>query len=248
LKICDVSKPLSRAFGWGLSGRRLAAEGTCTFGPMKLTLFYAPVSCALVPYVALAEAGADFDVEAIDNNRQQNVSPPFLAVNPKGKVPVLLIDGQALTENVAIQIWVARNFPDARLLPEGWDEIQAISLLAWFASGVHPHLTPHNRPRRYCDTPGSEESVKRLAGELLMQDFRICENRLAGREWFFAHFTTVDIYFFWCFRRALLFGLDLSPFPACHAHFERMSLRPAVQRVLAFETQVEASFRMKKET
>jgi glutathione S-transferase len=214
---------------------------------MKLTLFYAPVSCALVPYVALSEAGADFGVEAIDNGRRQNVSAPFLAVNPKGKVPVLLIDGKPLTENVAIQIWVARQFPEARLLPEGWDEIQAISLLAWFASGVHPHLTPHNRPRRYCDLPGSEESVKRLAGELLMQDFRICESRIAGREWFFTHFTTVDIHFFWCFRRARLFGLDLSAFPACHEHFRRMELRASVQRVLAFEKQVEASFRTSKE-
>ncbi|OGA39535.1 MAG: hypothetical protein A3G24_27385 [Betaproteobacteria bacterium RIFCSPLOWO2_12_FULL_62_13] len=210
---------------------------------MKLTLYYAPTTCALVPYVALTEAGADFDVQNINTRAGQNRTPEFLALNPKHKVPVLLIDGEPLTENVAIQIWIARQFPGARLLPaQPGAEIKAISLMAWCASGIHPHLTPNARPQNYCDLPGSAESVKRVANKLLFEDFAIADRLLAGREWFFDHFTAVDAYFFWCFRRAMSFKLDVSAFSNCAAHFERMKLRPSVQKVLAHDKQVQDAF------
>lgn len=71
---------------------------------MKLTLCYAPMTCALVPYVTLTEAGAEFEVQNVNTRSGQNRTPEFLALNPKHKVPVLVIDGEPLTENVAIQI------------------------------------------------------------------------------------------------------------------------------------------------
>lgn len=210
---------------------------------MKLTLYYAPMTCALVPYVTLTEAGAAFDVHNVNTRSGQNRTPEFLAVNPKHKVPVLIIDGEPLTENVAIQIWIARQFPQAKLLPaEPRAEIKAISLMAWFASTIHPHLTPNARPQNYCDLPGSEESVKRVGNKLLFEDLALADGLLAGREWFFEHFTAPDAYFFWCFRRAISFKLDVSGFGNCMAHVERLQLRPSVQKVLAYEKQVQEAF------
>lgn len=210
---------------------------------MKLTLYYAPMTCALVPYVTLTEAGADFEVQNVNTRNGGNRTSEFLAINPKHKVPVLMIDGEPLTENVAIQIWIARQFPKAKLLPaEPKTEIKAISLMAWCASTIHPHLTPNARPENYCDLPGSEESVKRVGNKMLFEDLEIADGLLAGREWFFDHFTAVDAYFFWCFRRALSFKLDLSVFTNCTAHFERMKLRPSVQNVFAYEKQVQEAF------
>jgi glutathione S-transferase len=210
---------------------------------MKLTLYYAPLTCALVPYVTLTEAGAAFDVRNVNTRGGDNHTPEFLAVNPKHKVPVLVIDGEPLTENIAIQIWIAREFPQARLLPaEPWTEIKAISLMAWFASTIHPHLTPNARPQNYCDLPGSEESVKRVGNKLLFEDLALADGLLAGREWFFEHFTAPDAYFFWCFRRAISFKLDVSGFKNCVAHFARVQQRPSVQKVIAYEKQVQEAF------
>jgi len=210
---------------------------------MKLTLHYAPMTCALVPYVTLTEAGAEFEVRNLNTRKGENRSPEFLSLNPKHKVPVLVIDGDPLTENVAIQIWIHRRFPGANLLPKDpGEEIKAISLMAFCASGIHPHLTPNARPQNYCDLPGSEESVKRVGNQLLFEDFQVVEDRLAGSEWFFSHFTAVDAYFFWCFRRAVSFKLDVSGFKSCMAHFERMQQRPSVQKVVAHEKQVLDTF------
>jgi glutathione S-transferase len=210
---------------------------------MKLTLYYAPHTCATVPYITLTEAGADFDVQNVNTRTGGNRTPEFLRLNPKHKVPVLIIDGEPLTENVAIQIWINRRFPKAKLLPEDpRQEIKAISLMAFCASGIHPHLTPNARPQNYCDLPGSEDSVKRVANKLLFEDFRVIEDLLAGREWFFPHFTACDAYFFWCFRRALSFKLDLSAFGHCMAHFKRMEQRPSAQKLIAHEKKVQVEF------
>ena len=210
---------------------------------MKLTLYFAPMTCALVPFVTLTEAGARFDVQAINTRTGQNRTPEFLRLNPKHKVPVLIIDGEPLTENVALQIWIHRQFPAAKLLPAApKEEIRAISLMAFCASGIHPHLTPNARPQNYCDLPNSEESVKRVANKLLFEDFKVIDDLLAGREWFFPHFTACDAYFFWCFKRAVSFKLDLAQFRNCMAHFERMKLRSSVQKVVAYEKQVQDEF------
>jgi glutathione S-transferase len=210
---------------------------------VKLTLFYAPNACSLVPYVTLTEAGADFDVREVNTGAQEQKTADYLSINPKGKVPVLVVDGEPLTENVAIQQFIARRFPQARLLPtEGLAEYRAISLMAWFASTVHPHLTPHARPGNYTDDPAAHASVQRVAKQALWGDLAIAEGLLAGREWFFDHFTAVDAYFFWCFRRAGQFGFDLSEFAACSAHFARMQQRPSVQAVNAYEREVMARF------
>ncbi len=210
---------------------------------MKLTLYYAPMTCALVPYVTLTEAGTDFEVVDLNTRTNQHKTSEFLRLNPKHKVPVLVIDGFPLTENVAIQLWIARQFPQAKLLlADPLEEIKAVSLMAWFASTIHPHLTPNARPENYCDLPGSAESVKRVGNRFLFADFAIAEEKLAGREWFFEHFTAPDVYFYWCFRRALSFKLDLSTFKACHDHFARVESRASVQKVLAHEKRVLEAF------
>jgi glutathione S-transferase len=210
---------------------------------MQLILYYAPNACSLVPYVTLTEAGAPFEVRALNFRKSQHMTSEYLRVNPKHKVPVLVIDGAPLTENVAIQIWIHRNFPAAKLLPaDPMQELQAISLMSWCASGTHPFLSRINSPARVCDLSGAQESVRRLAAEQLFENYKIADDRLDGREWFFDHFTAVDAHFFWCFRRGTQFNLDLSRFKNCTAHFERMEQRLSVQKLLAYEQEVQTAF------
>jgi len=210
---------------------------------MEIILYYAPITCALAPYVTLTEAKADFEVRPLNFRKKQQMSPEYLKLNPRHKVPLLIVDGRPLTENVAIHSWISRSFPQAKLLPaDPWDELKAISLMSWCASGIHPFLSRINSPERCCDLPDTAASVRRLAAEQMFEAFRVAEEMLAGRAYFFDHFTAPDAHFFWCFRRATQFELDLSAFPNCLAHFERMKGRASVQKVLAFEKDVQAGF------
>ncbi len=210
---------------------------------MKLTLAYSPVACSLVPYVLLTEAGADFDTLDIDMNRDQNHSPEYLRINPKGKVPTLIIDGYSLTENVAIQIWISRTFPQARLLPDDpLEQAKAISIMSWCAAGLHPKITQQARPERYCSIDGTADSVKELGSESLFEMLEIADEMLAGREWFLDQFSCADVYFYWVFRRSGFLKPDLSKFSNCVAHMQRMEARSSVQKMLAYEAKIKAKF------
>lgn len=210
---------------------------------MKLTLAYCPVACSLVPYILLTEAGASFEVLNVNLGKNENNSPDYLRINPKGKVPALLIDGEPLTENVAIQVWIAREFPAAKLMPsDPMAYVHALSVMAWCAAGIHPKLTQQARPERYCDLPDTADNVRAHGSQGMLELFEIADNMLAGREWFFDHFTCADAYFYWCFRRGSMFKGDTSVYKNCVAHLERMEQRPSVQKLIAYEKKVQAEF------
>ena len=206
---------------------------------MQIVLYYAPYTCALAPYITLTEAGAEFETRPINLRIKQQMTPEYLKLNPKHKVPLLVVDGATLTENVAIHSWVDANFPEAGLLPaDPWDRLQAISLHSWCSGGIHPYLARINNPPNVCDVPGATDSVVAHATEALNENFAIADNLLAGKEYFFGDFTAPDAHFYWCCRRAGQLKVDISGFANVAAHFARMENRPSVQKLLAFEKQV----------
>lgn len=206
---------------------------------MDITLYFAANTCALAPFITLNEAGAQFHVAGLNFRRKEQLAPEFVVLNPKHKVPLLVVDGRPLTENPAIQLWIARAFPNARLLPQDpWREVEAISILSWCSSGIHPHLSRINSPEKYCGAGACGEDVRALAHEFLDESFRLAESMLAGREHFFDHFTAADAHMFWCLRRATQLCFDLGRLPNCKAFFERMSARESVRRALDFEARM----------
>jgi len=209
---------------------------------MNITLYYAPMACSLVPYVALTEAEAEFDVHVVNFMKGEHLGAEYMKLNPKHKVPLLAVDDELITENVAILQWIARQYPQARLLPSGKDEFRAISLMSWCASGIHPTLTPNVMPQKYCDLPDSAENVKKCAHKVMHEAFEIADGLLDGREWFFDHFTIPDIYFFWCFRRAKQFQLDVSKYENCNAHFDRVAAKGSAQKLVEFEAKALAGY------
>jgi glutathione S-transferase len=210
---------------------------------MNLVLYYAPNTCALAPYVTLTEANATFEVRPLNFRKGDNKSPDYLRLNPKHKVPLLIVDGEPLSESAAIQLWIARNFPHAKLLPtDPWQELKAISIMSWCSSGIHPFLSRINSPPRVCDVPGAEASVVKAAREVLFENHKIADDLLAGREFFFDHFTAPDAHMFWCLRRGVQLGVEMTGFPNCQAFFERIGNRPSVQKLLAYEASVVAGF------
>jgi glutathione S-transferase len=84
---------------------------------MDIALYYSPNACSLVPYVTLTEAKAAFEVRPLNFRRREHFSSDYLTINPRHKVPALVVDDRTLTENVAIQVWIARTFPTPRCFP-----------------------------------------------------------------------------------------------------------------------------------
>src|SRR4051812_1865487 len=100
-----------------------------------LTFYFAPGSSSMAVHIALHEIGVLFEGRPLSFKNDLR-APAFLALNPEGKVPVLLIDGRPLTEVAAILFYLAKRFPDAELLPRDdiEAEAQALSWMSFLAS------------------------------------------------------------------------------------------------------------------
>src|ERR1700688_723172 len=105
-----------------------------------LALYFAPGSSSMAVHIALHEIGVPFEGRPISFRKREHRSPDYLALNPEGKVPTLVIDGRPLTEVAAILYYLARRFPDAGLLPRDdmKAEAQALSWMSFIASTLHP--------------------------------------------------------------------------------------------------------------
>src|ERR1700724_698201 len=87
-----------------VAGRRRRARLVLGFSmrTKMLKLYYAPGTCALASHIALEEAGAGYTTERLDFKSNQQNSPEYLAINPKGRVPAPATDRGILTETPAI--------------------------------------------------------------------------------------------------------------------------------------------------
>ena len=202
-----------------------------------LTLYYAPGSSSMASHIVLAEAGAEFEARLVDEDAGEHRTEAYLRVNPRGKVPALrLADGTVLVENVAIQTYVARTHPEARLLPpDAEGEARALSLMAFFATAVHPAFSHFWAPGRFTDEATGEAGVRAKGLATFFNHCREIDVLLAGRKWFLDQFSAVDCYgfIFWGWGRRA--GLPMHELENLTAHKDRMLARPAVQRVAARE-------------
>jgi glutathione S-transferase len=206
--------------------------------PHRLALHYAPESCARVVWAALEHVGAEFELKVVNKLAGEHLAEAFVAVNPKGKVPVLEADGRVLTENPAIHCWLAATYPDADLLPDRRDAVDALSLMSWFAAGIHPLVSRARFPWLVCDLAEAHVPIRRTAVDALGDAFAILEDRLRDREWLFSRWSIVDAYLHWLWFRAVGVGMDGARFEACSAHFDRTSAVPAVARMLSGERRI----------
>jgi glutathione S-transferase len=186
-----------------------------------LTFYFAPGSSSMAPHIALHEIGRPFESRPISFARKENRAPAYLALNPEGKVPTLLIDGTPLTEVAAILFYLAKRFPEAGLLPEGdlMAAAQVISWMSFIASTIHP--------------------ARRQGMERSKDVFAIADRKLGKQKWVLARYSIADIHLFRLYWR---FANSLHPapglFPNLAAHYDRMMARPAVQQTCEIEAAI----------
>ena len=208
---------------------------------MKLELYFAPGSCARVPLIALEEIGLPFEARLVAFMNGEHKSPAYVALNPAGKVPTLVVDGQPIAQNLAIQVFLARSFPEAGLLPfsgEPMADARVLSRLAWFSADLHPLVTRIRIPRFACDT--APERVRELASAAMADQLAPLERQLAAQPWVLDAWSLLDAYLFWVWFRITGAGFDQAPFPNIAAHSARMAERPSVRRAVARESAAEA--------
>jgi glutathione S-transferase len=208
---------------------------------MKLELYFSPGACSRVTLIALEETGAPFETHLLAFMAGEHRQPDYLRLNPAGKVPTLVAGGEPITQNVAILTFLARNFPQAELLPASsslLEEARLLGMLVTFTADLHPIVTRIAFPQLMVENADSANLLRAKAKEVMKSQLAPYELRLASQDWLAGDaWSILDAYLFWIWGRITGAGFDPTPFPAIASHFARVEQRPSVQRALAREAE-----------
>jgi glutathione S-transferase len=205
---------------------------------MSLKLYYASGACSFVPHTALELAGASYEPVPIKLHRGEQRTPEYLALNPRGQVPVLVDDGEVVTQIVAIAQHLDAKYPQAGLLPAGGlARTRALQTLAWMNNTVHPTFTHVFMPHKFTGDEAAQQAVKAHAIEAYRGLLGEIE-ALAGKAspWLGGDKPGVlDAYALTLLRWGGFAGIDPQTLPQTWALVQRFAALPAVARVIERE-------------
>lgn len=201
-----------------------------------LRLYYAPNSCALASHLALELSGLPYEAKRLDIARQEQRSPEYLALNPKGRVPALLTDRGVLTETPALLAYIAQLRPEAKLAPldDAFAFAQLQSFNSYLCSTVHVAHAHRYRGYRWSDSEQAIESMRQKVPQNMRECFGMIEQDYLKGPWVLGEQLSVcDLYLFTIGRWLPGDEVDIDEFPRVADHAKRLQQLDAVQRVLA---------------
>jgi glutathione S-transferase len=202
-----------------------------------LKLYYSPGACSFAPHIILNEIGAPFATERVVLAEGAHLKPEYLAINPRGRVPTLIVGGETITENAAILTWLGQQ--DGRFFPVAGSlaAARASEWLAWLTSSVHISFAQIWRGSRFSDDAGQHDAIRARGLTTLAQQFNEIENKLGtGPFALGSDYSVVDPNLLTFYRWGNRVGFTMRQrFPAWTQHTERLLERDAVQRTITTE-------------
>ena len=200
-----------------------------------MKLYFSPGACSLSPHIVVHEAGLAGKVTIVKTDiraKKTTDGGDFLAINPKGYVPALVLDdGTVLTEGPAIVQYLADKAPQSGLAPANGTtaRYQLQAMLNFLSTEIHKAWSPlWNKAA----APVQHEAA-RAAIDKRFNDLKVTLEKqpyLMGDK-----FTVADAYLFTLANWGQWTGVDLGLWPWIKRHYELVGARPGVQAAIAAE-------------
>jgi glutathione S-transferase len=199
------------------------------------TLYYADGTCSLASHIVLEQSGMPYDTVRIDFSRQQQRSPEYLRLNPKGRVPALVTPRGVLSETPAILQFIAQSAPAAQLAPldDPFELARFNAFNSYLCSTVHIAHAHKFRGSRWVDDAAAIEAMKKKVPQSVGDAFAPIEHEFLQGPWVMGErYSAADAYLFTIASWLEIDGVDLTRLPRVLEHRARMQADPAVVRVL----------------
>jgi len=190
---------------------------------MALTIYGSPRSRTLRVLWIAEELGLDYEHNPLEWNDPRLKSPAFLAINPAGAIPTIEDDGVALSESLAINLYLAKKHALGSLYPAALDgEAQVWRWSLWAQGELEPWLMRETRET------ASPPTVAELVAPAIDRGLAKLERGVGARDWLVGEsFTVADINVAAVLSPSRSSLLDLSPYPAVADWLARCYARPA---------------------
>jgi glutathione S-transferase len=200
-------------------------------------LYYVPDTCSLATHIALIEAKASYELVRMSFATTDQRKPEYLKINPKGRVPALVVDARILTETPALLAYVAQAFPQAELAPSdpfAFAKVQEFN--SYLCSTVHVAHAHRMRGYRWADEPEAHAAMQRRVPKSVTECFELLEREMFKGPWVMGDtYTICDPYLFTLAQWLEADGVDVNRIPRVRDHRARMRERPSTVRALQEE-------------
>ncbi len=195
---------------------------------MTYTLYWSPATASMVVHWMLLELAVPHELVRVDLDGKQQKSAEYLALNPNGVVPTLIIDGVPRFESAALSMLLAERHPEANLAPAIGTPGRA-DYLMWFVHLANT-LQPAFRAWFYPDEPAgaaSADAAKEAARVRVEATWDRVNALLAGRAYFTGDsVSALDFYATMLMRWSRNLPKPATSWPAIAAYVARMKERP----------------------
>ena len=200
-----------------------------------ITFFHSPNTRSGGVRLLLEELHAPYALRAVNMKAGEQRKPAYLAVNPMGKVPAIRHRGELITEQVAIFIYLADLFPQAKLAPALDDRLRGPYLrwLVYYGSCFEPAVV--------------DRAMKREAGTQAMSPYgdydimlKTVTDQLAKAPYLLGeHITAADVLWGTALTWTTMFKL-VPELPVIKDYIARLTARPSVAKVKALDAALAA--------
>lgn len=201
-----------------------------------MQLYYAAGTISVAVAIALEEAGLPYDAVPLDFASGDQNRPDYLALNPKGRVPALVVDGGlVLTETGALLDYVAALAPAARLTPEtAEDAARMRAVMYYLASTMHVAHAHKLRGSRWADRQSSLDDMRaKVPSTMQACAAFVTSDCLRGDYVLGDRFSIADPYLFVVCTWLEGDGVEMSAFPQITGFLNRMETRASVKALRA---------------
>lgn len=199
-----------------------------------MKLYYSKGACSLAVRIALHEANIASEFESVDfKTKKTETGEDYLTINPKGSVPALRLDDNTiLTENAAIQQYLADHAHASKLLPEvgNLKRYRVLEWLSFLNSDVHKSFGPLFNP----DVP--EDTKEKIFRPLLLKRFNVIEKHLEKNKFLMGNeYTLPDGYLLVVLRWLPAVKIDIKSLPNLARYMKEVMERKSVAQALKEE-------------
>jgi glutathione S-transferase len=199
-----------------------------------MQLFYAPGTISVAVALALHEAGLEHTLVKVDFSKGEQMGAEYLGINPKGRVPALVVEDSILTETGAILEYIASVAPEKNLVPS--DPVEAAkmrSVMYYVASTMHVNHAHRMRGKRWASEQSSFDDMKAKVPETMTASAEFVENECLTGPFISDAFSIGDCYLFAVCKWLKGDGVDMVKFPKINAFIAAVDSRDSVRSARA---------------
>ena len=203
-----------------------------------LTLHYYPGNASLLPHMMLREIGAEFELRLVDRTQNAQKRPEYLALNPNGRIPVLVDGDLVLFETAAIALHLADKFPGSGLAPPvgAGERARFYKWMVHLTNTLQAEYRAWFYPEEHVSDTAAAPAVKEAAAERLNGIFDRIAAQIAPGPWVLGErFSAADLFLFMLIRWGRLMPRPPRTLPALGALADRVTARPAVRQTIEAE-------------